>query len=39
MKTLGYIYAVILYVFKEKISVNNALEMIRAKILEQGEER
>ena len=38
MKKLGYIYAVILYVFKKKISVEDALEMIRAKILEPDEE-
>mgnify|MGYP003427564559 len=38
MKKLGYIYAVILYVFKKKISVEDALEKIRAKILEPDEE-
>ena len=38
MKKLGYIYAVILYAFRKKISVEEALEMIRAKILEPDEE-
>jgi len=39
MKKLGYIYAVILYALRKKISVEDALEMIRAKILEPDEER
>lgn len=39
MKTLGYIYGVILHVLEDKISVEKALEMIRAKLLEQGEDK
>lgn len=39
MEKLGYIYAIILHVFKEKISVDEALEMIRAKLSEQDEGR
>lgn len=38
MKTLGYIYVIILYAYKKKISVEDALEMIRAKLLEQDKE-
>ena len=36
METLGYIYVIILYACKKKISVEDALEMIRKKILEQN---
>ena len=38
METLGYIYTIILYALKKKISVEDALEMIREKILEQDKE-
>lgn len=38
METLGYIYTIILYVLKKKISVEDALEMISAKLLEQDKE-
>jgi hypothetical protein len=38
METLGYIYIIILYVFKKKISVEAPLEMIRAKLLEDEKE-
>ena len=36
METLGYIYAAIQYVFEKKFSVDETLEMIRTKLLEQG---
>lgn len=35
METLGYIYAVIYYALRKKISVEIALEIIRKKLLEQ----
>ena len=38
METLGYIFTIILYALKKKISVEDALEMIREKILEQDKE-
>lgn len=39
MEKLGYIYAVILYAFEKKISVDDALEMIRAKLSVQSKKR
>lgn len=39
METLGYIYAVLLYVFEKKISPEEALEMIRDKFLEQDKKK
>ena len=39
MEKLGYIYTVICCALEKKISVDKALEMIRVKLLEQGEER
>lgn len=38
MKTLGYIYGIILCVMEGKITVEHALDMIRAEHSEQGQE-
>ena len=37
MDKLGYIYTIIRSALEKKISVDNALEMIKAKLLEQDE--
>lgn len=38
METLGYIYGIMICVFNKKISVEEALEIIRAKLLEQDKD-